>query len=100
MKVVLYTDNRILAAFENIRSPVVIDNKNISWESGSVNDADLFILLDDEVDLSEGLTPEIIALDVKNNFLKVEVPNENEELKQQLAETNALILDFMESILV
>jgi hypothetical protein len=101
MKLVLYDNSNIaVKTIENIRSPVV-DGNSIEWEEGSLSGINLpFLLLDDDVTVSGILTEEIKNLDKRTTYPKKDYEKEAEELRRQLADTNSLILDFMESILV
>lgn len=94
MKLILYKEDRsILFSVDDIKSPTVKEN-GVDWEEGSVTAADLFVLLEDGVEVGETITDEILALDQKEHFRKVD---EMEDMRQQLAQTNALLLDFLES---
>jgi hypothetical protein len=101
MKLVLYDNsNLVVKTIENIRSPFVEGN-SIDWEEGSISGINLpFLLLDDDVTVSGKLTDEIKDLDKRATYPKKDYEKEAEELRRQLADTNSLILDFMESILV
>jgi hypothetical protein len=69
MKLVLYHENRIIQVLEHIRAPSV-DGSDIFWENGAVSDASHFVLLQDDVDISNGLTDEILSFDQRLNFIK------------------------------
>jgi hypothetical protein len=97
MKLVLYYENRILDVIDGILSPRVSENK-IEWETGSVEGTDSFVLLENDVEVGADITDELLAIDKRSFFAKVPEPSAV-ELRQQLSETNALILDFMESTL-
>jgi hypothetical protein len=101
MKLVLYDNsNVVVKTIKNIRSPVVEGN-NIEWEEGSLSGINLpFLLLEEDVTVPEELTDEIKELDKRTAHPKKDYKKEAEELRHQLSETNSLILDFMESILV
>jgi hypothetical protein len=94
MKLILYKEDRsIIFKVDDIQSPVVQDD-GVSWEEGSVTAADLFLLLEDDVEVGDTVTDGMLAQDRKEHFKKTD---EIQELKQQLAQTNALLLDFLES---
>jgi hypothetical protein len=97
MKLIQYNGSRILYTVENIRMPVTVED-GVHWENGSVTGTDFLLLLDDNVEIGEEVTDELKALDRRSDFVKEVAPNPL-DLKRQLAETNALILDFMESTL-
>jgi hypothetical protein len=97
MKLVQYNGSRILYTVKDIRTPVTVEH-GVHWESGSVTGTDFLLLLDDNVELGEEVTDELKALDRRADFVKVKAPDPA-ELEKKLAETNALILDFMESTL-
>jgi hypothetical protein len=100
MKLVMYDNSNVaVKTIQNIRSPVVNGN-SIEWEGGSLSGINLpFLLLEDDVTVNGGVTDEIKAFDKKEEYPKKNFEREAEELRKQLAETNSLILDFMESIL-
>ena len=99
MKIAIYNKEGTFATvFDGITSPKIIDEE-LTFDNGSLSGFDEnHILLDDETDIPATLE-EAKLLDKRAQYT-FENANETEELKKQLAETNALILDFMESILV
>jgi hypothetical protein len=100
MKIAIYQNNGMLATvLEDIDNPKLVGSE-LTFDKGSITGIDEnHILLDDEAETPETLE-EANSLNQMGNLTKVLTPEEeNNELKQQLAETNALLLDFMESIL-
>lgn len=102
MKLVVYKgdDGRVLLIEENLISPVVMGNR-VSWEGGSVEDTDSFILLENDVDVGEVVSEELKALDKKGEFIKPperDLAKENEELKARLEAVEmatVTLMDFM-----
>jgi hypothetical protein len=69
---------KIVSIIEKIKSPVVEGN-NVEWEDGSLGGINLpFLLLDDDVDIFDVVTEEVIALDKKNSFPKFNMEKVNE----------------------
>ena len=100
MKIAIYQNDGMLATvLEGVDNPKLVGSELI-FDKGSITGIDEnHILLDDEAEAPETLE-EANSLNQIGNLTKVLTPEEeNNELKQQLAETNALLLDFMESIL-
>jgi hypothetical protein len=70
-----------MGVYENIKQPIVSDN-NLVWEEGSLHGINLpFLLLEDEVSTVDVLTDEVIALDKKSQYPKIDLEKENADLK-------------------
>jgi hypothetical protein len=84
LKIIIYTDDKTIAdVIENVVNPVVSDN-NVEWEGGSLTGINLpFLLLDDDAAV-EAVTDETIALDKKSAHVKVDLAQENADLKARL----------------
>lgn len=97
MQLVLYhEDNRILYK-ASIRSPVVTAN-GVEFDEGSVI-ADLFLLLEDTVEVGEEVTDELRSLDQKEKYRKapeIDLQKENEDLKARLESAEAAIIGLMD----
>jgi hypothetical protein len=81
MKLVFYNaENKVVDAIENVSNPS-IDGNNVEWEGGSLAGANLpFLLLDDDISV-DTVTDDIIALDKKSQYPKVDLAKENADLK-------------------
>lgn len=86
MKLVLYTeDYNVLDIIENIQNPQVESN-NVEWDTGALHGINVpFLLLEDDVEINE-ITTGIIALDKRNQFVKVNLEQEYKQLKKQQAD--------------
>jgi hypothetical protein len=82
MKLVIYNNsNVVVETIENIHLPKVEEN-NVEWEDGSLSGINLpFLLLGDEVVISNVITEEIKSFDKKEQFTKVDLVKENADLK-------------------
>jgi len=99
MRLAIYSpiDGSLLSVYKNINNPS-IEGDLLVFTNGSFSGlTDYHILLDDDVVLPDTLE-DARLLDKKAEY-EVEKINETEELKKQLAETNELLLDFLESML-
>lgn len=98
MKLVIYdSDRNVVEAIENILSPTV-DGNNIEWEGGSMTGVNLPFLLLDDMEISEDVTDEIIALNQSEKFKKVDLVKENVELKARLETAEMAIVSLMDFI--
>lgn len=99
MKLVIYDqDHNIKEIRENILSPVVEGN-DVRWEGGSLTGIKFpFILLDDEVEVGETITNEIILMDKKKEYPVHNLVEENEDLKARLESAEAAILTLMDIV--
>ena len=100
MKLVLYDEKtlEVRQIEEDIRSPVV-DGNNVIWEVGSVKGIKLpFLLLEDDVEVLEVVNETIIELDLSEQFLKVDLLEENRRLKEENQLNAMAIMDLAEMI--
>ncbi|MCQ6275750.1 hypothetical protein JMM81_12365 [Bacillus sp. V3B] len=85
MKLIFYKDNTVTNVIENIYSPIV-ESGVFTWESGRLKGIkNQYILIDDDVDVTE-LTDDIIDLDKKSQFVKIDTETEQKKLKKQQAD--------------
>ncbi|WP_226085638.1 hypothetical protein [Mesobacillus sp. S13] len=99
MKLVIYDqEHNIKEIRENILSPVVEGN-DVRWEGGSLTGIKFpFILLDDELEVGETLTDEIIQLDKKEEYPAHDLVEENLDLRTRLESAEAAILTLMDIV--
>lgn len=92
MKLVLYDEtNQIIEVQGNIKSPVVNEN-NVVWEGGSLLGINLpFLLIEDDVVLTDQVNEEIIALNKRDQFLKVDLQSRLEAAEMAIIS----LMDFM-----
>lgn len=95
MKIVLFNDNldviQVIGSAENI----VADGKNVSWEGGEIRGiTGDFLILDDEVKITS--FEEMAHLDQKEQFQKVDLEQENKELKARLEAAELAIIDLLD----
>jgi hypothetical protein len=81
MKLVIYDANKIVEVIENVVNPRVNEN-SVEWEGGSLSGINLpFLLLDEDAQVFEEVTDQLISNDRKSEFLKVDLAKENADLK-------------------
>ena len=92
MKLVLYNDQlRVVEVVEEIVSPQVVDN-DATWADGSMTGIKLdFLLLEDGIEVNESVE-ELMQLDKKKDYQKVDLLKENKELKNRLEATEQALL--------
>lgn len=98
MILVIYNeDNEVLETFQDVSNPVV-DGASVAWDGGGLVDIKHpFLILDDNADVSDYVTNELIALDKKKEFIKVDVTVEELRiLKKRQDETENTILFLMD----
>ncbi|MFJ5716520.1 hypothetical protein [Neobacillus sp. NPDC093127] len=102
MRIVVYdNDKKVVDIIEDINHPKVSGNI-VDWEGGSVENNLPFLLLEDSVEVSEVVTDDIIALDKKSQFVKVDelaqLKIENADLKLRLEMAEMAIVSLMDFI--
>lgn len=102
MKIVVYDfDKKVVDVIDDIKHPKVSGNR-VDWEGGSTENNLPFLLLEDSVEINETITDEIIALDKKSEFAKVdelaELKAENTELKSRLETAEMAIVTLMDFV--
>jgi hypothetical protein len=66
-------------------SDIVIDGDNISWNSGVFQDLVVpYLILNDNVEKIDNVTQEIIDVDLSEDFIKIDLVKENQELKAKI----------------
>lgn len=100
MKLVLYDEEtlEVRRVEEDIRSPVV-DGNNVIWEVGSLHGIKLpFLLLEDDVEVHESVDEAIIGLNLSEQYLKVDLLEENKKLKEENKLNAMAIMELAEMI--
>jgi hypothetical protein len=96
MKLALYKDNQVISVIEDVENPEV-EGDCVTWANGKLIGIKIpFLLLNDETDINQEVTEELILLDRKTEFYKVDKMVELEEGN----EMNALaIMELAEMLL-
>jgi hypothetical protein len=98
MKLVIFNEeNTVLEIIENIAQPVA-GEKTVKWEGGQMDTELPFILVGDDVPVGETVTEDMKAQDQKAAHPLRDLLKENEELRQELALTNADLMGLMEYV--
>lgn len=97
MKLIFYNDeNRVLDIQENMQQVTISENE-VTWQDGSVKGIKVhFIVLPDEVDVGDTVTEEIMSKDVKDNFKKRDLEQENAELRARLDTAEMALITVMD----
>lgn len=97
MKLVIFNnENKVIDALEGL-SEVQTKGEDVWWNGGSMQGIKLnYLILDDSVEVSETITKEVIAVDQKENFRKVDFEQENAELKARLESAEMAIITLMD----
>lgn len=96
MKIVLYQeDGKVIDTIENVLDPVV-DTRKIEWTGGALEGINAeFLLLDDTITVTDTVSEELISLDKKHLYKKIDLAKENEQLKERLKLAEDAILSLM-----
>lgn len=99
MKLIIYSDTNEVMDVINVVNPIV-DKNNVFWIGGSLEGIKRsFIIVDDRAVIGDTVTDELLQLDRKMDFTKVDLVEENRILKEKLI-TMEEKANFHESILV
>jgi hypothetical protein len=92
VKVIIFDEEKkVIETFENIKSPVV-DGNNVFWEDGSLGGINLpFLLLEDDIQVNELVTDEVMSQDKKTQFPKVDLKSRLEAAEMAIIS----LMDFM-----
>ena len=82
MKLVIYNEEKdVIDVTEYIEDPEISGN-DIEWLGGSMTDVKLpFILLADDVEVGDKVTKELLVLDEKDEYTKIDLYEENRRLR-------------------
>ncbi|MCM3616667.1 hypothetical protein M3936_03630 [Sutcliffiella horikoshii] len=97
MKLIIYdTERKVVKLYEGIQR-VKVNNDEVTWNDGALMGIKLdFILLNDEVEVLEKVTEEVINQDLKQNYKEISLEDENRQLKERLEATEMAVLSLLE----
>lgn len=97
MKLIIYdTERKVVKLYEGIQR-VKVNNDEVTWNDGALMGIKLdFILLNDEVEVLEKVTDEVINQDLKQNYKEISLEDENRQLKERLEATEMAVLSLLE----
>lgn len=97
MKLVLFNDDRQVLGIQEGLDKVTTDVNEVTWQGGAIKGIKTnFIVLPDEIEVGETINQDVIDQDVKGNFRKKNLVEENEELKGRVKSLEESILILMD----
>lgn len=102
MKLVLYQDDKAIAIYPGVINPTKTES-GVKWDTGELSGVSVpFILVNEEVEIEAGdAIPEEIRIRESIPFeqdITIMLRQENESLKQQLADTNSDLMGLMDYV--
>lgn len=99
MKLIVYNaENEVINVVDNMEK-VEIEGNNVYWHNGSMVGVKAnFIVIDDTTETPSQITDTVITLDRKQEFIKVDLLEENKRLKERLTTTENALLDLMDRL--
>lgn len=87
MKIVIFepTTKEVIYIQEQVSNPEVTDN-SITFEGGELAGISKSCILIDDMEVGDSVTDEMIALDKKASYPKIDLKKENADLKKQLTD--------------
>lgn len=93
MKLVLYGSNdAVLEVIEDLRD-IEIGADAVTWRDGSLRGIKAqYVIVPDDATISDEVTAELKAQDQADNYRKVDLAEENRQLKERMAATENAVL--------
>ncbi|WLR53545.1 hypothetical protein LC048_13535 [Mesobacillus subterraneus] len=87
MKIVIFepATKEVIYIQEQVSNPEVTDN-SVTFKGGELAGISKSFILIDDMEVSDSVTDEMIALDKKASYPKTDLKKENEDLRKQLTD--------------
>lgn len=97
MKLTIYNgQKKIVDLYEDMQD-VKVNGNNVSWRNGALKGIKMeYLLLEDEVEVHEEVTDELISQDLKVNYKEISLEDENRQLRERVEATEMAVLSLLE----
>ncbi|KMJ58073.1 hypothetical protein AB685_14780 [Bacillus sp. LL01] len=97
MKLVLYAEsNAVLEVIEDLRD-IEVEADAVTWRDGSLRGIKAqYIIVPDDAEVGAEVSAELIAQDQAEQFRKIDLAEENRQLKERLDFTELALINVMD----